>query len=116
MPAIDVLDLDPRIAATGGYRRVPGDSKSNYEWPGMTPLPDWRRTRVHRFTIGYGCGKCGAQFASPNAVYTHLAKTHPRIGRGNGSPAKGYGLVRGDLDRSNGSGKGNGRNRSHGRR
>jgi hypothetical protein len=70
---------DPRVAATGGYRRVPGDPKSNYEWPGMMRLPDWQRTRVHRHST-YFCGKCGVQFGSPQAVYTHLAKRHPATG------------------------------------
>lgn len=70
-------DLDPRITATGGRRRNPRDPKSGYEWPGMTALPDWSRTRVHRHTRAYGCAKCGARFGSPQAVYTHLAKTHP---------------------------------------
>ena len=78
MPNTSELELDPRIAATGGRRRVPTDPKSNYEWPGMTPWPDWRRTRVHRHTAYYGCAKCGARFSSPHAVYTHLAKVHPQ--------------------------------------
>jgi hypothetical protein len=68
--------VDPRIAATGGYRRVPTDRKSNYEWPGMMPLPAWQRTRIHQHST-YFCAKCGRRLGSPQAVYTHLAKVHP---------------------------------------
>ena len=69
-------EVDPRVAATGGRRRIPGDPKSNSEWPGMMPLPAWSRTRVHEHST-YFCGKCGARLGSPQAVYTHLAKRHP---------------------------------------
>jgi hypothetical protein len=72
-----LADVDPRIAATGGYRRNPRDPKSNYEWPGMVSLPNWRLTRVHEHTAYYGCAKCGARFGSPQAVYAHLARAHP---------------------------------------
>jgi hypothetical protein len=70
-------DADWRIAATGGYRRVPSNPKSDYQWPGMTALPAWQQTRVHRHTAYYGCAKCGARFKSPGAAYVHLARAHP---------------------------------------
>ena len=72
-------DVDPRVAATGGYRRNPTDPKSNYEWPGMMPLPAWQRTRIHQHST-YFCAKCGRRLGSPQAVYTHLAKVHPAAG------------------------------------
>lgn len=100
-----LADVDPRVEASGGYRRIPTDPKSNYEWPGMTPLPDWQRTHVHRHTRFYECAKCNTRFGSPHAVYTHLAKEHPRKGR----PATGFGRMGGDLSPSNGSGGGNSR-------
>ena len=45
-------DVDPRglgrdRGRAGGAQRA---SQSNYEWPGMTPWPDWQRTRVHQHT------------------------------------------------------------------
>ena len=99
------LDLDPRIAATGGRRRSPRDPKSGYEWPGMMAWPDWRRTRVHRHTAYCGCAKCGVRFSSPQAVYAHLAKVHPakgswRIGarlRPSQGPAGGNGRVNAEV-------------------
>lgn len=88
-------DVDPRIAATGGRRRTPGDPKSGYEWPGMMAAPDWARTRTHRHTRAYGCAKCGARFGSPHAAYTHIAKVHPALGSGRVSrrlrPSQGQG-------------------------
>ena len=69
--------VDPKITATGGRRRRSGDAKSNYEWPGTTPQPDWIKTRVHRHS-SYGCARCGKRFATPHGVYAHLAKVHGR--------------------------------------
>ena len=76
MSAVAESILDPRIAATGGRQRRAGDLKSGYEWPGMASAPDWCKTRAHRHTHRYGCARCGQQFASPHAIYTHLAKVH----------------------------------------
>ncbi len=73
-------EVDPRIAATGGRRRVAGDPKSGYEWPGMMAAPDWVKTRVHRHTRVYGCTRCGVAFHTPHAVYAHLARAHPALG------------------------------------
>lgn len=70
--------LDPRIAATGGRRRTFGRAKANYEWLGMMAEADWRKTRVHQHTSYYGCGRCGTRFATPQAVYAHLARRHGR--------------------------------------
>lgn len=100
MPKTYDLDLDARIEASGGRRRVARDPKSNYEWPGMMAWPDWSRTRVHRHTAYYGCAKCGARFSSPQAVYAHLAKLHP---------AKGSRPLGARLSPLNGSGRGSGR-------
>jgi hypothetical protein len=74
-------DVDPRIAATGGARRLK-NPKSNYEWPGMMAQPDWLRTTVHEHTSFYGCAKCGQHSKTPHAVYTHLDKRHPAPGSG----------------------------------
>jgi hypothetical protein len=70
--------VDPRIAATGGRRRIFGDPKSCYTWPGMTDAVAWARSDVHKHTSYYGCAWCGQGFRSPNAVYTHIDKVHPR--------------------------------------
>jgi hypothetical protein len=70
------LTVDPRVAATGGRRRIFGDEKKNYEWPGMASQTDWLRTRVHQHTIYYGCSRCGTKFKTPHAAYSHLAKIH----------------------------------------
>jgi hypothetical protein len=43
----------------------------------MMPLPAWQRTPVHKATRYYGCAKCGTRFATPHAVYAHLATQHP---------------------------------------
>jgi len=68
------IDIDPRIAGTGGTSVRGG--KGGHVWPGMVPLKDWQRTKVHRQTRGYSCGRCGQAFNGPHAVYTHLAKRH----------------------------------------
>jgi hypothetical protein len=70
------IDIDPRIAATGGNPVRGG--KGGYIWPGMVPLKDWQRTRLHQHTNSYSCGRCGQAFNSPHAVYTHMAKRHGR--------------------------------------
>ena len=104
-------DVDPRIAATGGRRRTPGDPKSGYTWAGMADWGDWRQTRAHRHTRAYGCAKCGATFHTPNAVYVHLAVAHPRARAGRGG-------LRGNSARlrpSQGQGKGIGRVGDRGR-
>jgi hypothetical protein len=111
-PVTHRTEVDERIAATGGYRRVPGDPRSNYEWPGMVALPNWRQTRVHKHTRYYACAKCGARFGSPHAVYAHLAKIHPARGK----VAQRHGLrpVGGDLKAAGASTGGKGRVRAGG--
>jgi hypothetical protein len=65
--------VDPRIAAVGGTRKR---AKAEYDYRGMVPWTDWRKTRVHEHTSAYACFHCGQTFATPHAVYTHLAKRH----------------------------------------
>jgi hypothetical protein len=69
------VPIDPRVAKHGGTRAHP---KASYEFPGMMDAANWRRTEVHGHTAWYGCTRCGARFAMPHAVYTHLAKVHDR--------------------------------------
>ena len=66
---------DPRVAKHGGTRN---DPKSTYQFAGQIEQANWRRTEVHKHTYGYWCGLCGQRFASPSAVYCHLAKRHDR--------------------------------------
>jgi hypothetical protein len=69
--------VDPRIAKTGGRRCRFGDPKSPYTWPGMDDERSWRRTDVHKHST-YHCLWCGLTLATPNAIYTHIDKVHPR--------------------------------------
>lgn len=51
--------------------------KTSRNYPGMTDKSTWRHGKIHAATSYYGCLWCGARFADPTAVYTHLDKRHP---------------------------------------
>lgn len=44
---------------------------------GMVPRSTWEQTLAHKFTRGYSCNKCGAEFTSPHEFYAHLDAEHP---------------------------------------
>ena len=73
----DQLLTDPRIAAAGGSARR-NDGAGGYNYPGMATAAHWAATGVHRATHFYGCAFCGKKFKGPHAVYTHIAKRHPK--------------------------------------
>jgi hypothetical protein len=72
--------IDPRIAAAGGSPARPNrtDTRGGYNYSGMASAAHWAQTAVHQATHWYGCAFCGQKFKGPHAVYTHIAKRHPK--------------------------------------
>lgn len=88
MSAVSPAEITPKL-------------KTSRNYPGMIDKSTWRRGKIHAATSYYGCFWCGARFADPTAVYTHLDKRHPEK-----HPAGVPGARAARLRRANDVGKG----------